>query len=304
MWEESETLQYCGCDIINNNEGISLKQTEYINKQKPITLTPTRKSDVNSPLTQKSPTQLTGLPNPAVPALGKRDRPATTRTSSAPRSFGADIHHGHPIVGKKKEAGSTSALDGSSPVHYRRESSGGRVPAQEGGHSTFNPSGDGTRRSSSLCPERCSPFHREYIPIEPDLQECLSLAVRFPDWLNHHRQQLMAFWEEQAVKLLPDTDRVLQSVSDPHLRRLLRGQEDSAPLQLGSCFHITLWNKLMKEAKSIDTDLVDQMLHGMSIVGSIARSRRWPAVSTEPDISMADLKGGPGIFRPKFTGMS
>ena len=46
----------------------------------------------------------------------------------------------------------------------------------------------------------------------------------------------------------------------------------------------------MKEAKSIDTDLVDQMLHGMSIVGSIARSRRWPAVSTEPDISMADLQ--------------
>ena len=128
------------------------------------------------------------------------------------------------------------------------------------------------------------------IPIEPDLQECLSLAVRFPEWLNHHRQQQLNFWEAQALKLLPDTDRVLTAVSDPHLRRLLRGQDDSAPLQLGSCFHIALWNKLMTEAKSIDTDLVDQMLHGMSIVGSIARSRRWPAVSTTPDISMADLQ--------------
>ena len=61
MWEESGTLQYCGCDIINNDEGISLKQTDYINKQKPITLTSTRKSDVNSPLTQRETTQLRAL---------------------------------------------------------------------------------------------------------------------------------------------------------------------------------------------------------------------------------------------------
>ena len=61
MWEESGTLQYCGCDIINNDEGITLKQTDYINKQKPITLTSTRKADVNSPLTQKETTQLRAL---------------------------------------------------------------------------------------------------------------------------------------------------------------------------------------------------------------------------------------------------
>ena len=128
------------------------------------------------------------------------------------------------------------------------------------------------------------------LPIEPDLQECLSLAVRFPDWLNHHRQQLLSFWEAQAVKLLPETDRVLQAVQDPHLRRLLRGQEDSVPLKLGSCFHVTLWNQFMKESKSIDTDLVTQMLQGMSIVGPIDRSRRWSAVKTEPDISLEDLQ--------------
>ena len=61
MWEESGTLQYCGCDIINNDEGITLKQTDYINKQKPISMTSTRKADVNSPLTQKETTQLRAL---------------------------------------------------------------------------------------------------------------------------------------------------------------------------------------------------------------------------------------------------
>ena len=45
MWEESGTLQYCGCDIISNDGGVLLKQADYINKQKPITLPTSRKSD-------------------------------------------------------------------------------------------------------------------------------------------------------------------------------------------------------------------------------------------------------------------
>lgn len=61
MWEESGTLQYCGCDIISNDGGVLLKQADYINKQKPITLPTSRKSDPSSPLTQKETTQLRAL---------------------------------------------------------------------------------------------------------------------------------------------------------------------------------------------------------------------------------------------------
>ncbi len=61
MWEESGTLQYCGCDIVKDDKVISLKQTDYITKQKPITLPSTRKNDPNSPLTQKETTQLRAL---------------------------------------------------------------------------------------------------------------------------------------------------------------------------------------------------------------------------------------------------
>ena len=60
------------------------------------------------------------------------------------------------------------------------------------------------------------------LPIDPDLQECLSLAVRFPEWLNSHRKHVLAFWEAQATHLLPETEKILSQVEDRHLRRLLR----------------------------------------------------------------------------------
>ena len=61
MWEESSTLQYCGCKIVKDDTCISLKQTDYITKQKPITLPAARKADSQSPLNQKETTQLRAL---------------------------------------------------------------------------------------------------------------------------------------------------------------------------------------------------------------------------------------------------
>eukprot|EP00434_Breviolum_minutum_P043455 symbB.v1.2.038741.t1/scaffold6153.1/size20491/1 len=137
------------------------------------------------------------------------------------------------------------------------------------------------------------------LPIDPDLQECLSLAVRFPEWLNSYRKHVLAFWEAQAIRLLPETEKVLSQVEDRHLRRLLRGQDDHCPLQLGSCFHIALWKELMAKANSIDTDLVDQMLQGMSIVGDIARSRRWPTTQGTEDLSLDNLRSRAWEFSAK-----
>ena len=137
------------------------------------------------------------------------------------------------------------------------------------------------------------------LPIDPDLQECLSLAVRFPGWLNGYRKHVLAFWEAQAIRLLPETEKILNQVEDRHLRRLLRGQDDHRPLQLGSCFHIALWKELMAKANSIDTDLVDQMLHGMSIVGDIARSKRWPTTQGTEDLSLENLRSRAWEFSAK-----
>eukprot|EP00435_Cladocopium_sp_Y103_P009415 s1300_g2.t1 len=78
-----------------------------------------------------------------------------------------------------------------------------------------------------------------------------------------------------AHLLLPDTDALLQQVADPFLRRLLRGQPDGQPLQLGSCTHIMLWKELLAEAQCVDLALVSDLLHGFDIVGPIQRSKRW-----------------------------
>ena len=148
-------------------------------------------------------------------------------------------------------------------------------------------------------PSRWSQAKQFALPIDPDLQECLSLAVRFPEWLNGYRKHVLAFWEAQANRLLPETEKILSQVEDRRLRRLLRGQDDHCPLQMGSCFHIALWKELMAKANSIDTDLVDQMLHGMSIVGDIARSKRWPTIQGTEDLSLDNLRSRAWEFSAK-----
>ena len=61
MWEEKKNLQYCGCDIIQEDNRITLQQTAYLHKQKPITIQPQRKAQPNEPLTHKETTQLRAL---------------------------------------------------------------------------------------------------------------------------------------------------------------------------------------------------------------------------------------------------
>ena len=55
----------------------------------------------------------------------------------------------------------------------------------------------------------------------------------------------------------------------------------------------------MAKANSIDTDLVDQMLHGMSIVGDIARSKRWPTTQGTEDLSLEVLRSRAWEFSDK-----
>ena len=61
MWEETKNLQYCGCDIQQHDDNITLQQTAYLHKQKPITITPQRKAQQHEPLNHKETTQLRAL---------------------------------------------------------------------------------------------------------------------------------------------------------------------------------------------------------------------------------------------------
>ena len=76
--------------------------------------------------------------------------------------------------------------------------------------------------------------------------------------------------------LLPETDRRLRAQPDPLLRRLLRGVPDDQPVALGHVCHVALYEALLSEVRSCDTELASLLFTGFPIVGPIARSGRWP----------------------------
>ena len=143
------------------------------------------------------------------------------------------------------------------------------------------------------------PFSRS-TAIEPDLQEPLALAVYHPEWLRTQRARALLHWEARAHQLLPATDAILRAIPDTWLRHLLRGGPDDRPLQLGSCTHVALWQALMVEARSIDTDLVAEMKAGMSIVEDIHPAHRWAPYDKPRDCLPIDkLKERAWEFRQK-----
>lgn len=143
------------------------------------------------------------------------------------------------------------------------------------------------------------PFSQPAV-LPPDLQEALSLVVKFPTWINKQRELLLAAWESRAIALMPLTDEKLMAIQDPYLRRLLRGVDDHMPLQLGSFCHVCLWDELLKASKAIDKYLLEDMVLGFPIVGHVRRSYRWALLQHDAaDISLQDLQSRAWEFSAK-----
>eukprot|EP00438_Fugacium_kawagutii_P013451 Skav225992 [mRNA] locus=scaffold4003:161449:163482:+ [translate_table: standard] len=99
--------------------------------------------------------------------------------------------------------------------------------------------------------------------------------------LIDRRTRSLAWWKAQAHRLLPLTDQHLRQLKDPYLRHLLRGVPDHKPAQLGITCHIELYRAMARACGSVDSALIDEMLNGMTIVGPIGRSQRWPPYEKE-----------------------
>ena len=125
--------------------------------------------------------------------------------------------------------------------------------------------------------------------LQPDLQEALALTFFHAEAITSMREAQLEFWAQRAAILLPETDTTLRRVADPALRRLLRGVPDDQPLELGKVTHIALWRELLREARCIDRQLADEMLHGFSIIGPISRSFRWQALTSQPQLTETEL---------------
>ena len=136
--------------------------------------------------------------------------------------------------------------------------------------------------------------------LEPDLQEALAMVVLHPDHTIRRREMALRYWEVRAIALLPQTDLLLKQITDSHLRRLLRGVQDEEPVALGQVTHIALWKELLGAARCIDRSLVDEMLSGFSIVGSVQRSYRWPKLQElAPELSVPQLESRAWEFSTK-----
>ena len=53
MWKEENDMEYCGCNINVQDNYITLHQSNYLHKMKPVTITEDRKKNPKSPLTPK-----------------------------------------------------------------------------------------------------------------------------------------------------------------------------------------------------------------------------------------------------------
>ena len=119
--------------------------------------------------------------------------------------------------------------------------------------------------------------------LDPDLMAAISAVAHQSEAVIKHRHHRLDFWAARAVALIPSTDALLKNLSDPLLRRLLRGCADHEALTLGSFCHVALYRELLAAVHSCDQTLPDDLLHGFPIVGPIARSKRWPDYTKKQD---------------------
>ena len=121
-------------------------------------------------------------------------------------------------------------------------------------------------------------------PLSQQLLDNIQLVTTQGAVLNSARRRDLEFWKQQAALLLPHTARMIDSLPDPALRRLLRGGADGQPCQLGTTCHIALYKTLLLRAGSLDKDLPKLLLNGFPIVGPISKSGRWPAYEKQQTV--------------------
>ena len=75
----------------------------------------------------------------------------------------------------------------------------------------------------------------------------------------------------------------LAQVSDPFLRRLLRGAPENVRPPVGAFFHVALCRELAKDGQFKDVHLAEELLQGVTIVVDVSRSGRWPPLADKVD---------------------
>ena len=138
-------------------------------------------------------------------------------------------------------------------------------------------------------------------PLSADLQKAIDQVSRDPQKVNRDRELLLAEWSAKAAACLQESDQLLRRITDPHMRRLLRGVADDQPAKLGATSNIVLYHAFALEVSSPDITLAADLLSGFPIVGAILPSNRWPAYEKEQTIvSLQELHQRAWAIRHKI----
>eukprot|EP00435_Cladocopium_sp_Y103_P034728 s2383_g9.t1 len=128
----------------------------------------------------------------------------------------------------------------------------------------------------------------------------LSLS-RPADVIVAEREQLLHFWHQRALALLPVSVQMIQQQPDPALRRLLLGDCDAQQPVLGQVCHIALYAEMLQACNSVDQQLPQLLLNGFPIVGEIQRTNRWPAYDkVQKDIPVQEALRRAWVIRKKI----
>ena len=116
----------------------------------------------------------------------------------------------------------------------------------------------------------------EDVAVDPILAANIERVCSDPAGVVADRTKLLDFWKKRAVELMPQSLEEIGRVKDAPLRRLLLGVPDGQTPKLGDFLHTALWRELADAGQCKDKKLIDEMVQGMSIVGPVGKSDRWP----------------------------
>lgn len=108
------------------------------------------------------------------------------------------------------------------------------------------------------------------------LERALVQVATAPAAVVQQRAQLLQFWHQRALALLPRSVELIMQQPDPALRKLLLNCDHPAQAVLGRVCHVALYDEMLAACGSVDRTLPSLLLHGFPIVGPISQAGRWP----------------------------
>lgn len=78
------------------------------------------------------------------------------------------------------------------------------------------------------------------VTLDPELTAAIAAVGARPEDVLARRVAALAYWEQEAVRLLPVSIERIRAVPDPHLQALLLGGPVHEPPVLGKVCHVRL----------------------------------------------------------------